>query len=166
MDVDPARGRPRQRDPRRHAGADGRLFDADGPGAREGTRTRAGVGAQARPRADLARAAAHRQRRHAPIAQGQGRRPRSTGTRSRGNGTPRSAATWPGSRPRCRTRAAPVHRRTSITRAGRRPDRLRARPRHGHWPKPWSWCRASIRPGPGTTCSSSSRSSCLQKPGR
>ena len=55
------------------AGADGRLLDPHGAGAREGTRTRAGVGAQARPRADLARAAVHRQRRHAPIAQGQGR---------------------------------------------------------------------------------------------
>ena len=31
---------------------------------------------------------------------------RSTGTRSRGGGTPPSAASWPGSRPRCRTRAA------------------------------------------------------------
>ena len=81
VDVDPARGRARQRDPRRHAGADGRVFHAHRAGAREGTRTRAGVGAQARPRADLARAAAHRQRRHAPVTQGQGRGPRSTGTR-------------------------------------------------------------------------------------
>ena len=31
---------------------------------------------------------------------------RSTGTRSRGGGTPPSAASWPASRPRCRTRAA------------------------------------------------------------
>ena len=50
--------------------------------------------------------------------------------------------------------------------AGRRPDRPRPRPRHGRWPRPWSWCRASIRPGPGTTCSSSSPWCCLQKPGR
>ena len=147
-------------------GADGRVLHADGAGAREGTRTRAGVGAQARPRADLARAAAHRQRRHAAVAQGQGRRARSTGTRSRGGGTPRSAATWPGSRPRCRTRAAPAHKRASITPAGRRPDRPRPRPRPGHWPRPWSWCRPSIRPGPGTTCSSSWPWSCRRRPGR
>ena len=106
VDVDPARGRARQRDPRHQPGADGRVFHAHGAGAREGTRARAGLGAQARPRADLARAAAHRQRRHAAIAQGQGRRARSTGTRSRGGGTPPSAANWPGSRRRCRTRAA------------------------------------------------------------
>ena len=56
---------------RHQPGADGRVLHADGAGAREGTRARAGVGAQARPRADLARAAAHRQRRHPAIAQGQ-----------------------------------------------------------------------------------------------
>ena len=67
-----ARGRARQRDPRHQPGAAGRLLHADGAGAREGARARAGLGAQARPRADLARAAAHRQRRHPPIAQGQG----------------------------------------------------------------------------------------------
>ena len=99
VDVDPARGRARQRDPRRHPGADGRVLHADGAGAREGTRARAGVGAQARPRADLARAAAHRQRRHPAIAQGQGARARSTGTRSRGSGTPPSAATLAGIAP-------------------------------------------------------------------
>ena len=93
-------------------------------------------------------------------------RPRSTGTRSRGDGTPPSAATWPGSRPRCRTPAAPARKRASITRAGRRPDRLRARPRNGLWPRPWSWCPISTRPGPGTTCSSSSPWCCPRKPGR
>ena len=71
--VDPARRRARQRDPRRHAGADGRLLHPHRAGPREGTRTRAGLGTQARPRADLARAPAHRQRRHPAIAQGQGR---------------------------------------------------------------------------------------------
>ena len=45
---------------------------------------------------------------------------------------------------------------TSITAAARRPDRPRARPRHGRWPRPWSWSRTSTPPGPGTTCSSSS----------
>ncbi len=69
----PARRWARQRDPRRHAGADGRVFHAHGAGAREGTRARAGVGAQARPRADLARAVAHRQRRHPAITQRQRR---------------------------------------------------------------------------------------------
>ena len=59
-------------------------------------------------------------------------------------------------------RARPAaYRRASITPAGRRPDRPRARPRPGHWPRPWSWCRTSTRPGPGTTCSSSSPWSCL-----
>ena len=93
VDVDPARGRARQRDPRRDAGADGRVFHADGAGAREGTRTRAGVGAQARPRADLTRAAAHRQRRHAAIAQRQGRGRDRLGRARARSGTPRSAAT-------------------------------------------------------------------------
>ncbi len=32
--------------------------------------------------------------------------------------------------------------------------------------RPWCWCRVSIRPGPGMTCSSSWHSSCLRKPGR
>ena len=58
---------------RHHPGADGRVLHPHRAGAREGTRTRAGVGAQARPRADLARAAVHRQRRHPAITQGQGR---------------------------------------------------------------------------------------------
>src|SRR6266516_4340905 len=49
---------------------------------------------------------------------------------SRGGGTSPSAATWPASRPRCRTRAAPARSRASIALAGRRPDRLRARPKH------------------------------------
>ena len=151
---------------RHQPGAAGRVLHPHGAGAREGTRAGAGVGAQARPRADLARAAAHRQRRHAAVPQGQGRRARSTGTHSRSGGTPPSAANWPASRPRCRTRAAPAHKRASITPAGRRPDRPRPRPRPGHWPRPWPWCRISIRPGPGTTCSSSSHSSCLRKPGR
>src|SRR5690348_10675419 len=71
--VDPARGRPRQRDQGHHPGAAGRVLHTDGAGAREGTRTRPGVAAQARPCADLARAAAHRQRRHAAVTQGQGR---------------------------------------------------------------------------------------------
>ena len=66
--VGAARGRARQRDRRRHAGADGRVLHADRAGAGEGTRAGAGVGAAARPRADLARAAAHRQRRHAAVA--------------------------------------------------------------------------------------------------
>jgi TrwC relaxase len=68
--VDSARGRPRQRDPWRDAGADGRVLHADGAGAREGTRAGAGVGAQARPRADLARAAPYRQRHHPAVTQG------------------------------------------------------------------------------------------------
>jgi hypothetical protein len=49
---------------------------------------------------------------------------------------PRSAGNWSASRRRCRTRAARAHSRVSITVAGRRPDRLRARPRPGHWPRP------------------------------
>jgi hypothetical protein len=93
-------------------------------------------------------------------------RRRSTGTRSRGGGTPPSAATWPPSRRACRTRAAPARKSASITRAGRRPDRLRARPRPGRWPRPWSWCQISTRGGPGMTCSSSSPWCCLRKPGR
>ena len=84
--VDAARRRARQRDRRRHAGADGRLLHAHRPGAREGTRTRAGVGAPARPRADLARAAVHRQRRHAAITQGQGRGPGRLGRAGRAVG--------------------------------------------------------------------------------
>ena len=51
--MDPARRRPRQRDPRHHRDADGRLLHPHRPGPREGTRARAGVGTQARPRADL-----------------------------------------------------------------------------------------------------------------
>jgi hypothetical protein len=52
------------------------------------------------------------------------------------------------------------------TPAGRRPNRPRARPRRGRWPRPWCWCRASIRPGPGTTCSSTWPWSCRRRPGR
>src|SRR6266568_6097157 len=55
-------------------------------------------------------------------------RARSTGMCWPRGGTPRSAASWPTSRPRCRTRAAPARERASITVAGRRPDRPRARP--------------------------------------
>ena len=93
-------------------------------------------------------------------------RARSTGMRWPRGGIPRSAASWPASRPRCRTRAARAHRRMSITVAARRPDRPRGRPRHGPWPRPWSWSRTSTRPGPGTTWSSSSPWSCRRKPGR
>ena len=81
-----ARGRARQRDPRRHAGADGRVFHADRAGAREGARAGAGVGAAARPRADLARAAVHRERRHAAVTQGQGRGARGLGRAGRAVG--------------------------------------------------------------------------------
>ena len=151
---------------RHHAGADGRLLHAHGAGAREGTRARAGVGAQARPRADLARAAAHRQRRHAPVAQGQGRGRDRLGRAGAAVGRHPRRRTGRHRARRCRTRAAPAYRRASITPAGRRPDRPRPRPRPGHWPRPWSWCRTSIRPGPGTTCSSSWRLSCPRRPGR
>jgi len=48
-------------------------IDPYDPCAREGARTRAGLGAQARPRADLARAPVHRQRRHLAVTQGQAR---------------------------------------------------------------------------------------------
>ena len=37
--------------------------------------------------------------------------------------------------------------------------------RRGRWPRPWSWCRTSIRPGPCTTCSSSWPWSCRPRPG-
>jgi len=81
-------------------------------------------------------------------------------------GTRRSAASWPVSRRRCRTRAARAYTGASITAAARRPDRPRARPRHERWPKPWSWCRTSTRPGPSTTCSSSWPWSCRRRHGR
>ena len=71
---------------RRHAGADGRVFHADRAGAREGTRAGAGVGAAARPRADLTRAAVHRERRHAAVTQGQGRGARRLGRAGRAVG--------------------------------------------------------------------------------
>ena len=164
--VDPARRRARQRDRRCHAGADGRVLHADRAGAREGTRARAGLGAQARPRADLARAAVHRQRRHAAVAPGQGRGPGRLGRAGRAVG--RHARRRAG-----RRRARGVDRarpgRTggaSITVAARRPGRPRGRPRRGRWPRPWSWSRPSTRPGPGTTWSSSSPWSCRPRPGR
>ena len=69
-----APGWARQRDQRCHAGADGRLLHTYRARAGEGTRTRAGVGAQARPRAELAPVAAHRQRRDAAVTQGERRR--------------------------------------------------------------------------------------------
>ena len=147
-------------------GADGRVLHADGAGAREGTRARAGVGAQARPRADLARAAAHRQRRHPAVTQGQGRgRDRLGRARAAVGRHPRRRAGRHRARGVGRARPRRTGGRASRA-AGRRPDRRRARPRPGHWPRPWSWCRTSTRPGPGTTCSSSSPWSCLQKPGR
>ena len=80
----------------------------------------------------------------------------STGTRWRSGGTPRSAASWRVSRRRCRMRAVRACTGMSITAAAGRPDLPRAGPRRGRWPRRWSWCRASTRPGPGTTCSSSS----------
>ena len=54
----------------------------------------------------------------------------------------------------------------SITVAARRPGRPRGRPRRGRWPRPWSWSRPSIRPGPGTIWSGSSLWSCRPRPGR
>ena len=56
-----------------------------------------------------------------------------TGMRWPRGGTPRSAVSWPASRPRCRTRAARAHRQASITAAGRLPGRRRGRPRRGRW---------------------------------
>ena len=109
--VGAARGRARQRDPGHHAGADGRVLHADRAGAREGTRTRAGVGAEARPRADLARAAVHRERRHAAVTQGQGREPDRLGRAGRAVG-------------RHARRPAGRHRARGVERA--RPRRNRA----------------------------------------
>jgi TrwC relaxase len=91
---------------------------------------------------------------------------RSTGMRSPRGGTPRSEGNWPISRRPCRPRAAQAHRRrASIPGAARRPGRPRG-PRRGRWPRPWFWSRPSTRPGPGTTCSSSSPWSCRPRPGR
>ena len=92
--------------------------------------------AQARPRADLARAAVHRQRRHAAITQGQGRGPGRLGRAGRAVG--------------CHARRrAGRHRASGVERArpgrtggrasrlaARRPDRPRGRPRNGRWPRP------------------------------
>ena len=55
---------------------------------------------------------------------------------SRRGGTPRSPGNWPASRPPCRMRAARAYTNMSITAAARRPDRPRARPRPGCWPRP------------------------------
>ena len=76
------------------------------------------------------------------LARAVGRHPRRRPGRDRARGVERARPRRAGARA---SRAA-----------GRRPDRPRARPRPGRWPRPWSWCRTSIRPGPGTTCSSSS----------
>ena len=62
---------------------------------------------------------------------------------------------WLTSRLECRMRAARAHKRASTTVAARRLGRPRGRPRHGRWPRPWSWSQPGIRPGPGTTWSSS-----------
>ncbi|MGH3200022.1 MAG: hypothetical protein ACRDOH_30245 [Streptosporangiaceae bacterium] len=75
-------------------------------------------------------------------------------------------ASWSAWRRRCRTHAARAYRRMSIAVAERRPGRPRVRPRHGRWPRPWSWSRTSILPGPATTWSSSSPWSCRRRPGR
>jgi TrwC relaxase len=65
-------------------------------------------------------------------------RARSTGTYRPPDEKPHSAASWPASRRRCRTRMAPAHKEKSITAAAHWPDHPRARPRSGPWLKPWS----------------------------
>ena len=95
----------------------------------------------------------------AAVPQGQGRGAGRLGRAGRSGGTRRSAASWPASRPPCRTRAAQARaqRRRWRPRAdGPGPaGRRRGRSRPGRWPRPWSWCRRRTPPGPGTTCSSS-----------
>ena len=124
---------------------------------------RAGVGAPARARAELARAATtSRKRRRCCHARAR--------TRAQIDWDA-LAARWDATiggelarhRPGSVERARPGRARAARAGGGREPDGAERRRaavaggrRRGRWRRRWPWCRRSIPPGPGTTCSNSS----------